>query len=1193
MHLNQSYQQSGSSTYNVNSFSNNAYYQQQPGQPVLNTVQSQPNPIGSNFGVSRATNPSSNSGTNAEILPSTSNASNSSSILNANQSVNNLASQFASSQIISTRKDFMSYALSLMRSQTNEHRDTLPAIDISLLKHVAYVFDGILFYLNSSLSNSATSSDRPIGLNPFKMVLNRDESDESFDEDTEDDDDLDTAKELKKRTKFNEDSKDYFFINENDSVDEDEYEQSEDQIRSDADENDAVDEEESENEFSSNFYDQTDSETEKFANEIHNTKSNDEANKRNKIKVDVQKKNEKFLIKRPCSRASNFFKRSNSTLCLGAESPDPFAYSLEESLPLASKPHLLQPYSRIQDMFKVKSNNVAQFISLKNIGLMSYNLRNKTPILKGPYLFNQNKLEKTEQTLNKDSDVKSKNVDSSQKSNKSSRKKSSKFLNQFEKRLLKLSYLNDQYLKEASQSFVSRPNNLVDRWRLTVDLFGRVFCDDVGLESGSIIRQLGGFQLKEAKFRREMERLRNIATRELLMEVERDRSHLLHTTFKSLNNMYNLQYTRRAAAAANIGCGSGTSSSASSLLPPPLCLNRIKVTFKDEQGEGSGVARSFYTAFAEAILSDSKLPSFENSTTLTSSTSQNTNVSYVPFNMLQRYRNSTRAASQAELMVSSHRRSSGTSSYSAIPVSTNSILTRSSMRTRDQLLFINSAVSYASPSSTPSILPVSSAAITGSQLSSETNESSQDNTETNTTSPPLSINSPPFFSPLIAITSSALNDLPNFDLSFYNSLDIQHREYGQQLFAKISSLLSQSQQSIPVNTFKAAKITGMLLDLRSNQIQQLLTSETYLKSQFDEACTLLVSSSNTTNQSSEIFSNDSSIVDDSPLFWQPDKTMAGSGFYSPRAGLNSTNRLNAFRNVGRIMAICLLQNELCPITLSRHVIKYILGRPIKWHDLAFFDSQIYESLRKMIYDAEKHMVTAISKAKETSKVESKSKIRSALITSIIELNEQIFKPLDLTFNIDLPKEEDGTNNDLIENGSKIEVNAINMYDYVKRYAEFRLVTHVEMSLQEMKSGIFDVLPANALEGLTAEDFRLLLNGVADINIHTLASYTTISDESKETSRRANFEKWFWSTLEKLNQQEKQELLFFWTGSPYLPASEEGFQPLPTITLRPPSDQHLPTANTCINRLYIPMYSSKSILKSKILQAIKTKTFGFV
>ncbi len=32
---------------------------------------------------------------------------------------------------------------------------------------------------------------------------------------------------------------------------------------------------------------------------------------------------------------------------------------------------------------------------------------------------------------------------------------------------------------------------------------------------------------------------------------------------------------------------------------PPLCVHRVKVTFKDEPGEGSGVARSFYTAFAQ------------------------------------------------------------------------------------------------------------------------------------------------------------------------------------------------------------------------------------------------------------------------------------------------------------------------------------------------------------------------------------------------------------------------------------------------------------------------------------------------------------------------------------------------------------------------------------------------------------------
>ena len=74
---------------------------------------------------------------------------------------------------------------------------------------------------------------------------------------------------------------------------------------------------------------------------------------------------------------------------------------------------------------------------------------------------------------------------------------------------------------------------LLGRWRLTLDLFGRVFVNDVGLESGSIISELGGFPVKEAKFRREMERLRNSKTVDLaLSKLDRDRNNLIVQAFK-------------------------------------------------------------------------------------------------------------------------------------------------------------------------------------------------------------------------------------------------------------------------------------------------------------------------------------------------------------------------------------------------------------------------------------------------------------------------------------------------------------------------------------------------------------------------------------------------------------------------------------------------------------------------------------
>ena len=85
------------------------------------------------------------------------------------------------------------------------------------------------------------------------------------------------------------------------------------------------------------------------------------------------------------------------------------------------------------------------------------------------------------------------------------------------------------------------------------------------------------------------------------------------------------------------------------------------------------------------------------------------------------------------------------------------------------------------------------------------------------------------------------------------------------------------------------------------------------------------------------------------------------GFYSPIQGKATPERLNAFRNVGRLMGLCLLQNELCPLFLNRHVIKFMLGRKVRFHDLAFFDPVIYESLRQLVVDAENKVSLRIKK----------------------------------------------------------------------------------------------------------------------------------------------------------------------------------------------------------------------------------------
>jgi E3 ubiquitin-protein ligase EDD1 len=612
-----------------------------------------------------------------------------------------------------------------------------------------------------------------------------------------------------------------------------------------------------------------------------------------------------------------------------------------------------------------------------------------------------------------------------------------------------------------------------------------------------------------------MEKLRNSKTVDLtLFKLDRDRNNLLVQSFKEFNTHF-AQNQRRSSSSF-----------------PPMVVNRVKVTFLNEPGEGSGVARGFYTALAEAILTNAKVPNLESAQAVATGSSASLAVAAsksMQYNLLQRLRGG-----------------------------------------RD-----------------PSRLGRSASSTSGSSGSKSASRSGRDLTRN------LSFNARPF-----VMNGELADGRAN------EHLNHQQVQMGERLYPRVHTL----------HPSYAGKITGMLLELSPVELTMLLASEETLRSRVDEAVEIIyrnglteaqqtassagsssgalavsgsagasaavsasVSADHSTlpdidffnlskskedsNSATETSGANEVVEDNLPLFYSPGKR----GFYSPIQGKATPERLNAFRNVGRLMGLCLLQNELCPIYLNRHVIKFLLGRKVRFHDLAFFDPVIYESLRQLVVDAEN---------KETS--------------------AQLFSALELTFSIDLSPEEGGASVELIKGGRDIEVNAANVYTYVRKYSQYRMILCQEKALEHMRMGLFDVLPSGSLDGLTAEDFRLLLNGVGDINVQTLISYTTFNDESGESpDRLVSIKRWLWSIVEKMSPMEKQDLVFFWTGSPALPASEDGFQPMPSVTIRPVADRHLPSANTCISRLYLPLYSSKAILKSKLLMAIKAKNFGFV
>lgn len=58
-----------------------------------------------------------------------------------------------------------------------------------------------------------------------------------------------------------------------------------------------------------------------------------------------------------------------------------------------------------------------------------------------------------------------------------------------------------------------------------------------------------------------------------------------------------------------------------------------------------------------------------------------------------------------------------------------------------------------------------------------------------------------------------------------------------------------------------------------------------------------------------------------------------------------------------------------------------------------------------------------------------------------------------------------------------------------------VMTQVTFSLKALRSGVLDVIPQSSFDNLTAEDFRLLLNGCGEVNVQQLISYTCFNDET--------------------------------------------------------------------------------------------------
>lgn len=187
--------------------------------------------------------------------------------------------------------------------------------------------------------------------------------------------------------------------------------------------------------------------------------------------------------------------------------------------------------------------------------------------------------------------------------------------------------------------------------------------------------------------------------------------------------------------------------------------------------------------------------------------------------------------------------------------------------------------------------------------------------------------------------------------------------------------------------------------------------------------------------------------------------------------------------------------------------------------------------------------------------------------------------------------------DLKENGREVPVLYEDRFDYIRLALNTRL-SECAAQCQAIKRGIAKVIPEALLNMATYNELETWVCGKAVVDIELLRRHTRFgggdrSNASHQLNEDSPLIKWFWDVLISFTEEEKQKFIKFCWGQQRLPANDEEFERRQTRFMIKPAmntkhgDGALPKADTCFFNFELPNYSSKDIMKQRILLAINT------
>ncbi|KAI6008984.1 ubiquitin-protein ligase [Pisolithus marmoratus] len=285
-------------------------------------------------------------------------------------------------------------------------------------------------------------------------------------------------------------------------------------------------------------------------------------------------------------------------------------------------------------------------------------------------------------------------------------------------------------------------------------------------------------------------------------------------------------------------------------------------------------------------------------------------------------------------------------------------------------------------------------------------------------------------------------------------------------------------------------------------------------------------------------------------------------------------RTHILRVIGQYVAKAMLDSRIIDLSFNKIFIKLVLGEevPFTIETLRLVDNDLANSLAKL-------------QGYASMKGQNEKLFRKVALIDIVNVE-------DLALDFTLP----GYDIELRPGGRNISVTSENVEQYIHDVLDTIIGSGVQLQAKVFREGFSKVFPISDLQAFSADELVMLFgNSDEDWSVETL-SEAIKADHGFHGESRSIRE--LIELVAEFDVPTRRDYLQFITGSPKLPIGGfRGLNPPLTVVRKPAEppntpDAYLPSVMTCVNYLKLPEYSSKKIMKERLLTAIKEGVGSF-